>query len=68
MSESQEDSAFLLKVELTAGTYHIAVRAKFTTLTLGSSAMIGINCVLYRTYKPLEQQGVKILPLHGRKW
>jgi hypothetical protein len=35
------------KGEPTNDTYHIAVRAKFTTETVGSSAIIGINCVLH---------------------
>jgi hypothetical protein len=46
--ESQEDFVFLRKGELTRGTYHIAVRTKFTMVAVGSCAMIGINCVLYR--------------------
>ena len=39
---------FLPEGELTSCTYHIGVRAKFTTVTVGSSAIIGINCVLRR--------------------
>ena len=35
-------------MKLTRGMYHIAVRTKFTTVTVGSSAMAGINCALYR--------------------
>jgi hypothetical protein len=31
---------------LTEGIYHIAVRAKFTTLTVGSADIFGTNCAL----------------------
>jgi hypothetical protein len=36
------------KGEPTSEICHIAVRAKFTTVTVGSSVIIGINCVLHR--------------------
>ena len=43
---------------LTAGTSHILVRAKLTTLTVGSLDMIGINCDLKKscTFAWLEKK------------
>src|ERR1700730_2157196 len=45
---SQEESAFPSRDGLTTAMYHIAVRAKFTTVTLGSFEMAGMNCDLRR--------------------
>jgi hypothetical protein len=44
-----------LKDELTTSTNHIAVRAKFTTLTVGSFDIIGISCDLQQHGSQLER-------------
>jgi len=53
---SQETLAFLPKDQLTVGTYHLAVRAKFMAMTVGSFDMTGINCVLRRHASALDRR------------
>jgi len=52
----QETLAFLPKDQLTVGTYHLAVRAKFMAMTVGSFDMTGINCVLRRHASALDRR------------
>ena len=53
----QKDVVILSKdeLELTPGMYHIGVRTKFTTVTVGSFDMRGINCDLRRHRTPSER-------------
>ena len=53
---SQAAVGYFFRDELTPSTNHIAVRAKFTTLTVGSFDIIGINCVLRRHGSQLEDK------------
>lgn len=50
----QKSTVILSKdeLELTPGVYHIAVRAKFTTVTVGSFDIFGMNCDLRRHGPP----------------
>jgi hypothetical protein len=54
------------EVELTPGTYHVAVRAKFTTVTVWSFDMIGIICDLCTNGSPSGRRCHGCGPINAR--